>query len=215
MSAQGALPDWRDDFGLIETLLWTREDGFRLREGHRARMAASATALGFAFEPGDFDDALARAIAGAEADRMRVRLVLRRDGAVEATGAPFEPDPPEKVWRVAVAPVRFDSRDPLLRHKTTRRALYEEALAASGADEVLFLNERDDLCEGARTNLFVARDGVLLTPPLACGLLPGVLRASLLADGRAREDILRLVDLETGFFLGNSLRGLLRARLTS
>ncbi|WP_374545779.1 aminotransferase class IV [Rhodoblastus sp.] len=215
MSAQGALPDRRDDFGLIETLLWTQSDGFLRREGHRARMAASAAALGFAFAPGAFDDALARAIAGAAAERMRVRLVLHRDGVVEATGAPFAPDPPEKIWRVALAPVRFDSRDPLLRHKTTRRALYEEALAASGADEVLFLNERDDLCEGARTNLFVARDGVLLTPPLACGLLPGVLRASLLAEGRAREEILRLADLETGLFIGNSLRGLLRARFTS
>lgn len=215
MSAQGALPDRRDDFGLIETLLWTQAGGFLRREGHRARMAASAAALGFAFAPGDFDDALAGAVARTEADSVRVRLVLRRDGVVEATGAPFAPDPPEKIWRVALAPVRFDSRDPLLWHKTTRRALYEEALAASGADEALFLNERNDLCEGARTNLFVPRDGVLLTPPLACGLLPGVLRASLLAEGRAREDILRVSDLEADFFIGNSLRGLLRARFAS
>jgi branched-subunit amino acid aminotransferase/4-amino-4-deoxychorismate lyase len=86
-------------------------------------------------------------------------------------------------------------------------------LAASGADEAIFLNERDELCEGARTNLFVPRGGLLLTPPLSSGLLPGVLRASLLADGRARESLLRLPDLDAGFFLGNSLRGLLPAQL--
>ncbi len=213
MSAQGALPDGRDDFGLIETLLWTREGGGWLLGGHRARMAESAAALGFAFAPGAFDAALARACAGAEAQALRVRLVLRRDGFLDASAAPYAPEPPDKIWRVAIAPARFDSRDPLLRHKTTRRALYEDALAASGADEVLFLNERDEICEGARTNLFVERDGVLLTPPLACGLLPGVFREHLLAQGRAREAVLRLADLSGDFFLGNSLRGLLRARL--
>jgi branched-subunit amino acid aminotransferase/4-amino-4-deoxychorismate lyase len=154
-------------------------------------------------------------VAGAQAEALRVRLVLSRDGAIEAASAPFVADPPEKIWRVALAPIRFDSRDPLLRHKTTRRALYEEALAASGADEVIFLNERDELCEGARTNLFVPREGLLLTPPLSSGLLPGVLRASLLAEGRARESLLRLADLDAGLFLGNSLRGLLPARLAS
>lgn len=212
MSAQGALPDGRDDFGLIETLLWTPDGGYWLVEGHRARMAASAAALGFAFAPEVFEAALERARAGAEAEALRVRLVLSRDGSIEAAAAPFQPDPPEKIWRVAVAPTRFDSRDSLLRHKTTRRARYEDALAASGADEVIFLNERDEICEGARTNLFVARDGLLLTPPLASGLLPGVFRESLLAEGRAREAVLGLGDLRENFFLGNSLRGLLRAR---
>lgn len=212
MSAQGALPDGRDDFGLIETLLWTRDGGYWLVDGHRARIAASAAALGFAFAPELFDAALEQACAGAEAKALRVRLVLRPDGSIEATAAPFQADPPEKIWRVAVAPPRFDSRDILLRHKTTRRALYEDALAVSGADEVIFLNERDEICEGARTNLFVARDGLLLTPPLASGLLPGVFRESLLAEGRAREAVLGLADLRENFFLGNSLRGLLRAQ---
>jgi branched-subunit amino acid aminotransferase/4-amino-4-deoxychorismate lyase len=212
MSAQGALPDGRDDFGLIETLLWTRDGGYWLVDGHRARVAASAAALGFAFAPEHFDAALERACAGAEAKALRVRLLLSRDGSIEATAAPFQADPPEKIWRVAVAPLRFDSRDILLRHKTTRRALYEQALAVSGADEVIFLNERDEICEGARTNLFVARDGFLLTPPLASGLLPGVFRESLLDEGKAQEAVLGLRDLREDFFLGNSLRGLLRAR---
>ena len=78
---------------------------------------------------------------------------------------------------------------------------------------MIFLNERDEVCEGARTNIFVERDGALLTPPLECGLLPGVLRAHLLAQGRAREKILRLADLAEDFLIGNSLRGLLRAQL--
>ncbi len=215
MSAESALPDGAKDFGLIETLLWTRAAGFWLADGHRARMAASAMALGFVFSPQAFDAALAKAGAGAETQALRVRLILSSDGAIETAVAPFSPDSPQKIWRVAIAPQKLDSRDPLLRHKITRRTTYDGALATSGADEVVFLNEGEEVCEGARTNIFVERHGVLLTPPLESGLLPGVLRAHLLAEGRAREKILRLDDLSGDFLIGNSLRGLLRARLAA
>jgi branched-subunit amino acid aminotransferase/4-amino-4-deoxychorismate lyase len=157
-------------------------------------------------------------VADAASDRLRVRLVLSRDGAIETSGAPIEPIPSDAVWRVAVAERRFSSADPLLRHKTTRRALYEDALTEAaqrcGADEVLFQNERGELCEAARCNLFVPQGEILLTPPLSSGLLPGTLRAALIAQGRARESTLRLEDIaQSEFFLGNSVRGLVRARL--
>jgi 4-amino-4-deoxychorismate lyase len=209
MSAEGALPD-----GLIETFLWTRAEGYFLRGGHFERIDNSAAALGFAFSATEWDAALSQACADPPAAQMRVRLILRPGGEIETTTAPFAPEPEEKIWLVGIAGTRFDSRDPLLRHKTTRREIYETALAAArGADEVVFLNERDEVCEGARTNIFVERDGALLTPPVSCGLLPGVLRANLLAQGKAREKILRLVDLREKFLIGNSLRGLFRASL--
>jgi branched-subunit amino acid aminotransferase/4-amino-4-deoxychorismate lyase len=209
MSVEGALPD-----GLIETYLWTRAEGYFLRDGHLIRIENSAAALGFAFSATDWDAALAQACKKPPAAILRIRLILRADGAIESSTAPFTPEPEGKIWRVGIASTRFGSRDPLLRHKTTRRALYEKALAAArDADEVIFLNERDEVCEGARTNIFVVRDGALLTPPVSCGLLPGVLRANLLAQGQAREKILRREDLRGEFFIGNSLRGLFRARL--
>lgn len=219
MSDQGALSDGREnDFGLIETLLWTRDEGFRLLPEHLARLAASSAALGFAHDDARIRDALNAAAAGASSGRLRVRLVLAREGTIETSVTPIEPIPPGTVWRVAVVTRRFSSADPLLRHKTTRRALYEDALTDAaqrcGADEVLFQNERDELCEAARCNLFAPQGDVLLTPPLSCGLLPGTLRAALLAQGRARESILRLEDISRSeFFLGNSVRGLVRARL--
>ncbi len=123
---------------------------------------------------------------------------------------------------MARAERRFRAADPLLLHKTTRRALYEDELARAArqalasqakVDEVLFLNERDELCEGARSNLFVPEGDALLTPALTCGLLPGTLRAHLIAQGRAREAILRLADLPPVFLMGNSVRGLVRASL--
>ncbi|MEL7048742.1 MAG: aminotransferase class IV [Pseudomonadota bacterium] len=78
---------------------------------------------------------------------------------------------------------------------------------------MIYLNERDELAEGSRTTIFVERDGQLLTPPLGAGLLPGVLRSSLIASGRAQESSLTLDDLSLGHtvYLGNSVRGLVKA----
>ncbi len=218
MSDQGAIPDRRvSDFGLIETLLWTRDEGFFLLAEHLERLRRSSAQLGFRCDESRVVEALRRAaesFPGAAAARLRVRIVLSADGAIESSAAQIEPVAANAVWTVAIAERRFDSGDPLLRHKTTRRELYETELARANADEVLFLNERDEVCEGARANVFLAREGVLLTPPLSSGLLPGTLRAHLLREGRAREAVLRLAEFEGAeFYMGNSVRGLVRGAL--
>jgi branched-subunit amino acid aminotransferase/4-amino-4-deoxychorismate lyase len=102
------------------------------------------------------------------------------------------------------------SEDALLRHKTDWREFYEGEVARLGTDEVVFCNERGEVCEGARSNVFVKRDGMLLTPPLSSGLLPGVLRAELIAQGRAREAVLTPDDLKGDVYFGNSLRELVK-----
>jgi branched-subunit amino acid aminotransferase/4-amino-4-deoxychorismate lyase len=218
MSDQGAIPDRRvSDFGLIETLLWTRDEGFFLLHEHLERLRRSSAQLGFCYDETRVVEAFARAVEcfpSAATECLRVRIVLSADGAIEASAVEIEPMASEAVWTVAVAERRFDSSDPLLRHKTTRREIYETELARSNADEVLFLNERDEVCEGARANVFLAREGVLLTPPLSSGLLPGTLRAHLLREGRAREATQRLADFEGAeFYMGNSVRGLVRGVL--
>ena len=218
MSDQGAIPNRRvSDFRLIETLLWTRDEGFFLLAEHLERLRRSSARLGFRCDESRVVEALtgaAESFPGAAAARLRVRIVLSADGAIESSAAQIEPVAANAVWTVAIAERRFDSGDPLLRHKTTRRELYETELARANADEVLFLNERDEVCEGARANVFLAREGVLLTPPLSSGLLPGTLRAHLLREGRAREAVLRLADFEGAeFYMGNSVRGLVRGAL--
>ena len=136
-----------------------------------------------------------------------------RPGNPELAAFPLAPEPSgERRARWAAETIRAD--DPLRRHKTSERAQYDAALrqiaATPGVFDVLFCNERGEVAEGARSNVFVERDGVLLTPPLASGALPGVLRADLLASGRAREAVLHPDDLDGGFWLGNALRGLVR-----
>ncbi|RMD91251.1 MAG: hypothetical protein D6807_00045, partial [Alphaproteobacteria bacterium] len=138
-----------------------------------------------------------------------------RSGEVCITARPLEPWPEPVRLMMAERPV--DSSDAGRRHKTTRRGWCRGPLAACGdrADEVIFRNERGEIVEGARTNLFIEREGGLLTPPLASGPLPGVLRRELLATGAACEAVLTLDDLRAAprLYVGNSARGLMRARL--
>lgn len=203
-------PLCRPDTRLIETFGW---DGtaFRRLDAHLARARASSAELGFLW-----DEARVRAAldtVGGPA-QLRVRLTISRSGTAEVTTGPLGPNPPE--WRVTVAADRLDPDAPLLRHKTTERALYDRTRAAlpAGIDEVIFLNTRGEACEGTITNLFADLGGGLLSPPLASGCLPGILRAELLAIGAAREAVIRASDLPRArLYVGNALRGLIPARL--
>ncbi|TIV68806.1 MAG: hypothetical protein E5V89_21500 [Mesorhizobium sp.] len=219
MSSESALRDGnRADFELIETMRWEPGAGFLRFDRHLARLYASAAELGFACDPQRVGDALTGAVGG-QRIAMRIRLALQCNGEATASAQPYEPLPAGKVWRLQLARVRLDSGDTLLRHKTSRRDTYQHARAeylASRADEVLLANERGELCEGTITNLFADfGDGVLATPRLDCGLLPGILRGTLLDEGRAVEAIYTFDDLKSAkaIFVGNSLRGLIPAQL--
>ena len=145
---------------------------------------------------------------------MRVRLTLSDDGF--DLGAVPLPPTPEK-FRFAMADEALDSASIWLAHKTTNRAFYDaprqRAHDAFGLDELVFTNERGEVTEGSFTNIFIERAGGLFTPPLASGVLPGTLRAELIATGRAEERVLGLADLRAAdaIWLGNSVRGLVRA----
>jgi len=196
---------------LIETMRWEPGVGAIRRAGHFARLDAGCAALGISREPGAAE-ALIDAVTGDAP--LRLRLTVDLAGQAELTTAPLPPS--KEVWRVQIAEEVLDSTVPWRALKTTERGLYDRARAqlAPGVDEAIFVNERGELVEGTITNLFLERDGALLTPPLASGALPGVLRAELLAQGRAREAVLRPKDLGTGrLFLGNSLRGLITAEV--
>lgn len=207
----------KPDFGLIETLRFEPANGFLRLEQHLQRLQSSAKELGFVF-----DEAIIRAELQSHSSgdhALRVRLCLMPDDRVDVITAPFQPLSTDMHWVLAVAETRLNSTDPLLRHKTTRRAIYETARAEftpMQADEVLLLNEKDELCEGTITSLFIDMgDDLLLTPPLECGLLKGVFRQELLQSGKAKTAILTMQDLQNAkaIFVGNSLRDMIAARL--
>ncbi|NSY38281.1 aminotransferase class IV family protein [Leisingera sp. ANG59] len=200
-------------FRLIETLGWHPGQGFRHLAQHLARIGRSAAAFGIPFDPEQAQAVLAEAAGNAP---LRCRLTLDAAGQMELTTAPLGNSPSE--WRLGIAGTRLEADDIWLQHKTTRRALYDTARAGmpEGVDELLFLNRRGEVCEGTITNLFVTRaDGRMVTPPLSCGLLPGILRQVMLESGQCLEAVLRLEDLRdaNAIHMGNSLRGLIPARL--
>jgi para-aminobenzoate synthetase/4-amino-4-deoxychorismate lyase len=201
-----------EPFGLIETLRWD-DDGFYLLERHLNRLETSAAFFEIACDIAEIRSALEDAVRNGEAPQ-RVRLVLSEIGKINVSSSHLVEI---NTLRFVIADHRMHSADPLLVHKTTRRAVYdtprEEAARELNVGEVVFLNERGELTEGSFTNLFVEKNGVLLTPALSSGLLPGTLRAELIAEGRARETVLTPDDL-TGadrVLLGNSVRGLVPA----
>jgi para-aminobenzoate synthetase/4-amino-4-deoxychorismate lyase len=203
-------------FQLLETLLWNGE--YFLLNLHLDRMAASAKYFDFVFDRAAVLRQLSATAAKFSAgESYRVRLLAGATGEITIETAKHLPE--QATGRVRLARDRVDSRDRFLRHKTTHRERYDRLYAAArrdGFDEVLFQNERGELTEGAISNLFVRRNGKLLTPPIACGLLPGVLRRHILAtDPSAGESILTLEDLESAdeIFIGNSVRGLRPVRL--
>jgi 4-amino-4-deoxychorismate lyase len=218
MPAEGALRDGTAaSFELIETLRWEPETGFLRLDRHLQRLYASAHTLSFRADP----DAIGEALRECQGERvpLRVRLTLTQDGKANGTTAPFEPLPTEAVWTLRIARTRLDVTDPLIRHKTTRRQVYEAAraeFAHEEADEVLLLNERGEVGEGTITNVFIdIGEPVLVTPALTSGLLPGILRGSLVEQVTAREAVLTEADLRAAkaIYVGNSLRGLIKARL--
>jgi para-aminobenzoate synthetase/4-amino-4-deoxychorismate lyase len=194
-------------FDLIETMAFDAEAGIPLLERHLARMKASAQLFGFAFDRHMVRNELQAATFRLSAP-TRIRLLLARSGAIAIGVAPM-PAAPAGPVEVALAPLPVAPDDFRLRHKTSRRGFYARD---PDAFETLYVDPEGFLTEGSFTSVFVPRaDGTLVTPPLARGLLPGVLRAELIDTGRAVEGDLKPADLAGGFFIGNALRGLVSA----
>jgi para-aminobenzoate synthetase/4-amino-4-deoxychorismate lyase len=200
---------------LIETMRFAPGSGVARRALHMARLERSAAAFGIPFDVWETSGALERAVSHVTTD-LRVRIALSESGEPQVTTVVLQPEP-ERSWRFAVSAHRVVSSDRLARHKTSWRELLDSEQAhfaqTLGCDEVVFLNEHDEVVEGSRTNVFLRRGDVLITPPLSSGCLDGCLRRELLESGQAIEASISgsALDGEAPIFLGNSLRGLFPA----
>ncbi len=211
-------------FSLFESILWKPGSGYWLLDYHLQRLAASAEYFRFRYDAAAIGAALEAAAETLDTQPMKVRIVTDAEGQIWTNAAPLGDDM-QGPWRFVLSSHAADSRDVFFYHKTDNRAFYEDELVTQrqlhGVTEVLFQNEHGALTEGCRSNFFVLRDGVLHTPPVASGLLAGVLRQHMLEhgwelDGRpvpVIETVLTPRDLETAeaLFFGNSVRGLVRA----
>lgn len=199
-------------FDLVETLCFDPHAGLPDLERHVARLKASAEALGFVIDRHALrNDLHAATFRRTVESKVRIRLARSGAVAIEVTASPARPAG-EVI--VALRPLPVDRADVRLRHRTSDRDFYEEARAATGRFEVVFRLPSGEITEGSFSTVFIPEaDGRLRTPPLGPGVLPGVLRARLIEEGKAFEGEVREADLLRPFFIGNALRGLIPARL--
>ncbi|MBW2467148.1 MAG: aminotransferase class IV, partial [Deltaproteobacteria bacterium] len=228
------------EFKLIETMLWQPGSGYWLLDLHLDRLTESA---GYFSYPLDLDKIKAGLHGLAEKfssnvplKNQRVRLTLSKRGELEFSHSEL----PEGVLpeiklgnilkkrelgvlpKVIFSEKKTDSQSSYLFHKTTHRKLYDDErsqAAAKGFYEVLFVNEKNEVTEGCYTNIFLQKEGKLLTPPVSCGLLPGVLRNHLLRQypGLVEETVLTRKDMKQAdsVYVGNSVRGLVQVQLVN
>ncbi len=227
------------EFKLIETILWQPQSGYWLFDLHLDRLAESASYFSYPFEREKAREALDEITVNfstiASAKNQRVRITLAKAGELEITysalDAKTQPavEPPSIMGRktnknlpkVIFSGKTVDSSSVFLFHKTTRRKLYNDERACfvdeKGYYEVFFVNEKGEVTEGSYSNIFMERQGRLITPPVSCGLLPGVLRRYLLQHypDLVMERKFTQTDLEgaEAVYAGNSVRGLVRVTL--
>ena len=200
-------------FALLETLL-LKEGEVKRIDAHLRRLKASARFFDFKYSESCIRQRLLSLQQTWPIGKHRVRLTLEKNGDLNLEIQPLV-DLPDRL-SFAIASERVESNDPLLRHKTTARRLYDDVLSRIKQDpacfDALFFNERGELAEGARSNVFLVKQGVWLTPPLESGVLNGTMRQEILQTRQVQVCKLFRKDLENAeaVYLSNALRGLIR-----
>jgi len=219
------------EFQLFETLLWQHGQGYVFLEEHLRRLEEGAQFFKFACDTGRAATFLQELAKTFSPGCCRIRLVLAKDGRLSHAAAacdppvsmalPKKPSPAEnELPAIDFCQSPVDTKTPWCFHKTTMRGLFNkayEAARAQGLYDSLFFNESGEVTEGCITNVVIFADGEFKTPPVFCGLLPGVMRGRLLADPEVRvvEQVLTERDVRTAeaVFLCNSVRGVVRVRV--
>jgi len=206
-------------FQLLETILWEPEHGYRLLSRHLDRLKSSAAYFQYPCDEAVILEALDAAAKQFTNRPQRVRVLIDSAGTADITATELARGETPPKYRYVVSGQRMNSGNRFLYHKTTNRDFYEDEFTRhttqTGCDEVIFLNERGEVTEGTRHNIFIRKGGQLLTPPILAGVLPGTLRQELIETGDLPviETSLTLDDLARAdaVYLGNSVRGLVPA----
>jgi para-aminobenzoate synthetase / 4-amino-4-deoxychorismate lyase len=197
------------EFSLLETLLWTPDEGYFLLSYHLDRMNQSALYFSFEIDILKVQNELESFGNTFEQLPHKVRVLVDKFGRVFRESEPLPSGSRHPMPRVGLAPYPINSSDPFLYHKTTNRAIYKSALESRpGYDDVILWNGKGEITESCFANVIVEIEGELFTPPVRCGLLPGAFRAWLLHESKIRERIILKEDLSHlgKVYLINSVR---------
>ncbi|MDD5491540.1 MAG: chorismate-binding protein [bacterium] len=210
----------KSNFQLIETMAWSYPAGISLLSLHLKRLKKSAAFFGFPYDRLKITTALAERISVLDIHKTwKIRLLLSNTGAIDLRAEELPPAIKNKQL-VAISAIHTDPANLFLQHKTTEREMYNQELVhykKLGYDDVLFTNNRGEITESAIANIFIKKGLFYYTPPLACGLLPGIFRTYFIRRHRTmvKEKILYPEDLYSAdaIFLTNAVRGLAQVKL--
>jgi len=213
--------------GVFESMLL--KDNIVLRQdAHFGRLSKSAENLGIPYNLDEIEFLLQEYIHNAKDLKIglwKIRAALSASGKLNIKHSKLEDIIENNVvfWAndlIGRTSGVTNSNDPLLMHKTSSRASYDMAYSEAeknGGFDAIFVNEKNEVTEGGRSNFIIKKKGVMLTPPLECGLLPGIMRAELLNSGDylIREEVIKKkdVNVDTEIYLCNALRGLFKVKL--
>ena len=195
-------------FELLETL--GLQDGqLQNLSAHLARLAQAAQHFGYPWQPDSVEAVLKTLTTSHTTGAWRVRLLLDAQGHAHAQAFALSATPECVRLQLADRPLD-EAHSEFVRFKTTHRPHYDAFTPTDVRvfDTVLW-NAQHEITECTRGNIALQVGGQWVTPPLRCGLLPGIGRALALQEGRLVESVVHLNDLPTvtGIAFLNSLRG--------
>jgi para-aminobenzoate synthetase / 4-amino-4-deoxychorismate lyase len=201
------------DFEIIESILW-KKDFLYLRD-HINRMKKTARFFNYPVDKKNLKKTIEE-IRNELKNRIdfKIRILLDKKGELKWDTSPLGGGALSN-QQILLSKTAIDENNIFLYHKTTNRKWYDEAMKKVRTGEcfdVIFYNSKGEITEGGRSNIFIKKEGILITPPVKCGLLPGTLRQNLLRRGKCREEIIKVEDLKKAeeILCGNSVRGLVR-----
>jgi para-aminobenzoate synthetase/4-amino-4-deoxychorismate lyase len=206
-------------FDVLETVLYDHKNGFHFLDEHLERAQKSQTYFCRTWDVPKINNALQNFTP--KHKLSRVRFLFKKDGTLVLEEYPLE----KKGWgkekiHITISNEKVNSNDIFLYHKTTHRNFYNSQFKNAleqGFDELIFLNERDELTEGAISNIFIQINGKWFTPPITSGLLPGIWRSQQIERLNASEKVITRDNLKTAqqILLGNSVRGTIKANINN
>ncbi len=200
-------------FSLIETLLYDK--GFKNLKAHFKRLKESSEYFEFKFEKKKIISKMKDIELKLGREKYKIRILLDRDGKIDISYEDVYSVP--EVIKITISNQHTDSNNIFLYHKTTNRDLYGKELKnarENGFFDIIFLNEKDEITEGAITNIYIKKDGLFYTPPISSGLLNGIIRQIKVKELNIKEKILRLEDLKEAdeVYISNSIIGFKKVR---
>ena len=207
------------DFALFESILFDKRT-LVFCEEHKKRLFDAADYFGFGWSEKEWTASTGSIVAELKKrkSKQKVRILLDKAGALKWESEPIVPSVKNEKQRAIMAEKPIDTETPFLFHKTTIRPWYRGALKSIHAGkcfDIIHYNREGQVTEGARSNIFLKINDQLYTPPVGCGLLPGILRGRMLKAGKCKERILKIEDLSKAekVYCGNSVRGLVEVNV--